>query len=327
MRKIKTSPNLKFIESFTGDFLKSIPVVFLLLFLGLSVMAETNDLTPGPFALVVVNELAWAGTGASPDHEWIELVNNTDKEIDLSGWTLRWRSEDKGKWKTVKLRGTILPRDFYLLERISDDTVSNVSADLIYDRENQHELTLSDERALVQLLDRAGSVVDTVNSGQTGQGWPAGSTKPVSSMERTDPTKADTGNNWDSNQGRITAGVDSHGHELRGTPSKVNENFLLGRELRSHPRKMREGKVLSALVRKPDGETNNFDSLLAKSAKVAAGGAGSLVKTDALSEGNSQALDKYHVVFDTSKVEPGKYRIFLVVDNEVIFQQYVEVVN
>ena len=38
---------------------------------------------------VVISEIAWMGTTASDDDEWIELYNNTGSSIDLTGWILR----------------------------------------------------------------------------------------------------------------------------------------------------------------------------------------------------------------------------------------------
>jgi len=37
---------------------------------------------------VVLEEIAWMGTAASPFHEWMELRNTTDAPILLDGWTL-----------------------------------------------------------------------------------------------------------------------------------------------------------------------------------------------------------------------------------------------
>lgn len=77
---------------------------------------------------VVINEVAWAGTAASPYDEWIELYNNTGQEIDLAGWLLR---ADDGM-PSIQLNGKISARGFYLLERGDDNTVSNIRADQIY---------------------------------------------------------------------------------------------------------------------------------------------------------------------------------------------------
>lgn len=77
---------------------------------------------------VVINEVAWAGTPARHDDEWIELYNNTDRDVDLYGWMLQ--AEDG--IPSVPLAGIIRARSFFLLERTADDTVSNVRADLVY---------------------------------------------------------------------------------------------------------------------------------------------------------------------------------------------------
>jgi len=37
---------------------------------------------------VVINEIMWMGDAQGTNHEWIELRNNTDDAIDISGWEL-----------------------------------------------------------------------------------------------------------------------------------------------------------------------------------------------------------------------------------------------
>jgi hypothetical protein len=37
---------------------------------------------------VIVSEVAWMGNASSSYDEWIEIYNNTDESIDLSGWVL-----------------------------------------------------------------------------------------------------------------------------------------------------------------------------------------------------------------------------------------------
>jgi uncharacterized repeat protein (TIGR01451 family) len=63
-------------------------------------------------AKVVITEVAWAGTPASPDHEWIELLNLGRTPVDITGWTLRWKpkhpqSPDEDYWRVVELAGVI----------------------------------------------------------------------------------------------------------------------------------------------------------------------------------------------------------------------------
>ena len=319
MRKKKTSANLKFIESFTGDFLKSIPVVFLLLSLGLSVMAETNDLTPGPSAVVVVNELGWAGTKEDPAHEWIELLNNTEREIDLTGWTIRFRGRKEKAYGRVKLGGKIAPKGFYLLERISDDAVRGVTADKIYDEEGK--LPLSDKGEEIELLDDKGDLIDTANFEKKTSGWPAGNDNPPASMERVDPKKGDVQGNWRTNRGGYTNGTAG----LQATPGEVNESHLLSKEKVGFKKKLRKGEVFSFTVKKPEGENTELKALLFKpSQRKVAGVAGSFEKK-ALREGEIKGKGVYYVTFDTSNVEPGEYDIFLTNGNRVYFSEKIEV--
>ena len=77
---------------------------------------------------VSINEIAWTGSKNSSNDEWLELYNNTDKNILLDGWVLK--SQD-GKLN-IKLKGEIFAHDFYLMERTDDNSVLNVKADLIY---------------------------------------------------------------------------------------------------------------------------------------------------------------------------------------------------
>ena len=77
---------------------------------------------------VVINEVAWAGTLASHYDEWIELYNNSDRDIDLRGWLLIAADGTPA----IHLNGTIPARGFYLLERTDDTSVANIPADQIY---------------------------------------------------------------------------------------------------------------------------------------------------------------------------------------------------
>ncbi|HUT87368.1 MAG TPA: lamin tail domain-containing protein, partial [Candidatus Heimdallarchaeota archaeon] len=37
---------------------------------------------------LVINEIAWAGSAANGQDEWIELCNVSDEAVDLTGWAL-----------------------------------------------------------------------------------------------------------------------------------------------------------------------------------------------------------------------------------------------
>jgi hypothetical protein len=48
-------------------------------------VAQSPPASPGD---VVISEVAWGGTAASPNDEWIELYNTTPDSITLTGWSL-----------------------------------------------------------------------------------------------------------------------------------------------------------------------------------------------------------------------------------------------
>jgi len=115
-----------------------------------------------PTRRVLINEIAWMGRPDSANDEWIELRNNSDKEIALLGWQLVSQS---GNIK-VAFGGNdkILPRKFFLLERTDDTSVPNVSAQKIYVG------VLSNEGERLMLFDEECKLVDEVDGAS---GWSA----------------------------------------------------------------------------------------------------------------------------------------------------------
>lgn len=122
---------------------------------------------------VVINEVAWMGTAASAQDEWIELKNNTDQDIALSGWILAAADGTP----SIALTGTIPANGYYLLERTDDSTVSNIPADQVYtgDLNNNGEVLI--------LRNDVNVVVDTFvyGDGDTNvSGWSGEAVQPYS---------------------------------------------------------------------------------------------------------------------------------------------------
>jgi len=124
------------------------------------------------FSDLVINEIAWMGTAASANDEWIELYNNSDSPINLEGWTLI--AED-GAPKDIQLTGSILAKSFYLAERTDDNSVPNIAADLIYTG------ALGNNGENLKLYDNFGNLIDEINCKD---GWLAGDNKTKQTMER-----------------------------------------------------------------------------------------------------------------------------------------------
>lgn len=76
-------------------------------------------------AAVTISEVAWMGSAASANHEWIELYND-GSAVDVSGWSLT-----DGMNLNISLTGTIPAQSYAVLERTSEDSAAG-SAFLIY---------------------------------------------------------------------------------------------------------------------------------------------------------------------------------------------------
>lgn len=120
---------------------------------------------------IVINEIAWMGTIASGNDEWIELYNNSDNEINLEGWLLK-SSDESIK---ISLSGKISAQGFFLLERTDDQTVPGISADLIY----KGSLANSGENII--LTNGQDNIVYQIDCSN---GWTAGDNITKQTMER-----------------------------------------------------------------------------------------------------------------------------------------------
>lgn len=168
---------------------------------------------------IVISEIGWSGTVASTSDEWIELYNNTPSSIDLNGWTL----VSLDGTPNIALSGTIAPHAYFLLERTDDNTISNITADILYTG------SLKDSGETLQLKDSEGTVIDSANN--DGGSWPAGTdgsgTPARASMERLNLASADNDNNWVTNDGVTKNGLDKDGNTINGTPKEANSTGLM----------------------------------------------------------------------------------------------------
>jgi hypothetical protein len=165
---------------------------------------------------VVINEIAWMGTQADANDEWIELYNSTDQAIDLTGWSLVSTTDNS---PSITLSSTIPAKGFFLLERTDDITVNDITADQIYTG------SLVNTGEVLVLKDPVGHLVDTANG--DGGAWPAG-VNPTDdpdnwgTMERIDPLAPDSDDNWCTNDGVHRNGSDKNGNSINGTPKARN---------------------------------------------------------------------------------------------------------
>ncbi|TKD72085.1 phospholipase D-like domain-containing protein [Pseudalkalibacillus hwajinpoensis] len=148
---------------------------------------------------VVINEIAWMGTTANYNDEWVELYNNTSSAVSLDGWNLA--STDGTP--SIPLTGTIPANGYYLLERTDDSTVSEVSANEIYSG------AMGNTGEVLELRDSGGALIDNVDA------WHSGDNDTKATMERIDSNGSGTdASNWGTSTGSYTEGI--------GTPGVTN---------------------------------------------------------------------------------------------------------
>jgi hypothetical protein len=176
--------------------------------------------TPGVSRSIVINEVAWGGTAASSNHEWIELYNPGATDINITGWRLTTSDNSL----SITLNGTISAGGYFLLERGTDNAVSDISADQVYPTG-----TLNNNGTTLRLLSPSGDIIDTANT--TGGRWPAGSGSPsYCSMERRavgGVPMQDGAFSWITNTGVLKNGKDANGNDICGTPKNINWAFYV----------------------------------------------------------------------------------------------------
>jgi outer membrane protein assembly factor BamB len=165
---------------------------------------------------VVINEIAWMGTLAEPNDEWIELYNQADYDIDLSDWIF----EATDGTPSINLIGIILSHNYFLLERISDETISNILADQIYTG------ALSNIGENLILKDDKGSIIDQVDCSGN---WYAGSNEGKKTMERISPAAlGNISQNWQTYIGFGSGALDINNNPILGTPKAQNSVYDAG---------------------------------------------------------------------------------------------------
>lgn len=179
---------------------------------------------------VVINELAWAGTYASADHDWIELYNRAAFDVDLSAVSLK-----VGDNAPVPLAGTLAAGRYVVLQRTAT-TIKSIGAPAVV---TTNFAPLGPTPVQVSLLANS-TVIDATPAAQAcGTAWCAGTVStsgyadwmgnptPVS-MERIDADEDGTDpSNWASNDGYTRHHLDAAQQQIIGTPGNRNSKHWL----------------------------------------------------------------------------------------------------
>ena len=166
---------------------------------------------------VIINEIAWMGTLASANDEWIEICNVDEFDISLENWQLVWDYNiDTEQYDTViNLEPTLLPSwECTLLERTDQTTVSDYNYSQIYTG------ALGNDGEHLVLLSGLGNIMDEVDASV---GWFAGDNETKDSMQRIGPTGVgNDANNWGNfslvNQFAFVTKHDADSNEIIGSP-------------------------------------------------------------------------------------------------------------
>ncbi|KKU67561.1 MAG: Polymorphic membrane protein [Parcubacteria group bacterium GW2011_GWA2_47_16] len=187
-----------------------------------STVSKTVSVATIPIA---INEIAWMGTVASTNDEWLELKNNTARTIDLSQWALT--AADNTPY--VALSGTMAPNEYRVLERRANTITASAVVDTYGNGAAQWALGNGGEKLL---LSHASTTLDSTPT-ISGNTWAGGynSTTNRKSMERygSKESGADA-SNWGTNRGFVKNGTDADGNAIDGTPGARNSvSYLINR--------------------------------------------------------------------------------------------------
>ena len=225
---------------------------------------------------------------------------------------------DETSWLVV---GDVVPatREYYLLERRHEETISNVLSSQVYDLNLALGLELTDVGDELQLVNAEGVVVDTANAFHPGEdGWAAGNAAMFASMERTDLLGPDAADNWHTNLGLITHGLDSAKKPLIATAAVRNSADLdaLILSVGIEPTQIGAGESIEVtldLTKKERKEGGWPWIYVVRPDLAAAAGGGGAVEGSGYSFAGRQVDQRYVLRINTAGLAAGTYDFWVVV--------------
>ncbi len=176
---------------------------------------------------VSINEVLWAGTTFSENHQYVELRNGCNVDIELQNTALVIVDKINGGSNTINLQGTLLQNDYFLIVNNSF-VVSDIQPDI----EANFELEPTN-MSLVLVFREGDQVLSSANFAPNppNEEWYAGAELTDGtriSMERNENTAEDIPSNWHSNNQRTRNGLDAVGKRINGTPKRPNSPAPIG---------------------------------------------------------------------------------------------------
>ena len=120
---------------------------------------------PGP---IVISELMWSGSTASTADEWIELYNPSDAAVDLTGWTLTYRSGDEEKVMIVLDAAEVSAGQTFLIANYAAEHKNSLLA--VEPQRVDSAVSLPNTKLLLHLYDgdpqAGGQLIDVADDGR-----------------------------------------------------------------------------------------------------------------------------------------------------------------
>lgn len=122
---------------------------------------------------IIVNQVYGGSDDGAASHSFVELYNPVDTEVDLTGWTLQYKSSpdgDSAGWDSLELSGTIQAGGYYLIRCGKTD-----GTDYLVPAGNQEwDLQLHNKGVSVALFDQAVTLDDSFAGAVTEENRPEG---------------------------------------------------------------------------------------------------------------------------------------------------------
>ena len=207
---------------------------------------------------------------------------------------------------------------YLILERISDNTISNRTADIVYDTEEPYAMELHDEGDIIQLINAVGEVVDTANAHTSpDSAWVDGDASTHATMERTNPLELDSPDNWHTNAGIVTDGLDASGRPLVATADTLNSQSLeqLTATVSVSSSEIVRGDILEVTLELSRAErtTTGWPWLYVTQIDTAGGGGAVPEPSIALFSFSGVSTDtEYFLTINSGFFQPGEHRIWVV---------------
>lgn len=155
-------------------------------------------------AQVVINEVYGGGgnSGTTYKNDFIELYNNGDAAVTVSGWTVQYASATGTTWATTILSGSIPPKSYYLIQQAAGTggttnlPTPNATGNLSLSGTTGKVALVNNSTALSGSCPTGTQIIDLVGFGTATcfEGAVAPAPSNTTSIQRT-PTGTDTNNN------------------------------------------------------------------------------------------------------------------------------------